>query len=112
MFEITVTDNTKGLAQRIGKLSKDKGLGTYAANMLQEKMRQFIPERDSILIDSYSIKPWQVTYKQPYAKAMYYGIVKGTKVTYHKPTATSKWEKQVDKASFAKELEDYIKRIL
>lgn len=112
MLEISVKDVTSGIHAKLGKLSKDSGLGTFAATTLARMMRPYIPERDSILINTYSIKPWQVSYTAPYARPMYEGVVKGTRVRYHKATAVPHWEKHVDKPSYAAQLQSYIKRVL
>lgn len=111
MLEIKVTGNTSGVERKVGKLSKDDGLGTFAATTLARMMRPFIPERDSILINTFRVKPWKLSYTAPYARPMYYGTVNGTTVKYHKATAVPKWDEHVDKADYAKQLEGYIKRV-
>lgn len=112
MLTIDVKASVGGIGKKLGKLSKDSGLGTYAANTMQKMMRPFIPERDSILINSYNIKPWHVTYDAPYAAPMYYGVVKGTNVKYHKSTARPKWDTHVDKADYTRQLEGYVKKMM
>lgn len=110
MLDIKVTANTSGVSKKVGKWSKDSGLGNFAAMTLARMMRPFIPERDSILINTYNVSPWKLSYTAPYARPMYYGVVKGTPVRYHKATAAPKWDTHVNKADYAKQLEDYIKR--
>lgn len=115
MLEINVTDNTQGIAQKIGKLSKDSGLGLYAAEKLVEKMEPYVPFRSGALSQSHKEKPWKVTYSAPYARPMYYGVVKGTSVTYSHnkhPQATSRWATHIDKPSYAKQLQEYVNRML
>lgn len=112
MLQIKVTDMTQGLAKKVGKWSKDKGLGLHAATTLVRMMEPYIPFRTGALSQSHKEKPWLVTYSAPYARPMYNGVVKGTSVRYtkeHHPQATSKWDKHVDKQSYAKQLESYIK---
>lgn len=111
MLTVKVTADMAGVTKKVGKWSKDSGLGNFASMTLARMMRPFIPERDSILINKFSVKPWELSYTAPYAKPMYYGVVKGTQVKYHKSTATSKWDKHINKADFAKQLEGYIKRV-
>lgn len=115
MLRINVKDDVSGISQKIGKLSKDRGLGMYAATALVRLMEPFVPFRTGALSKSHSEKPWEVSYKAPYAKAMYYGKVKGTSVRYtreHHPQATSKWDSHIDKASYAKQLEGYVRKAL
>lgn len=111
MLNIKVTANTSGVIKKVGKWSKDNGLGTFAAMTMARMMRPFIPERDSVLINTFSVKPWKLSYTAPYARPMYEGVVKGTTVKYRKPTARPHWDEGVDKADYASQLEGYIKRV-
>lgn len=115
MLEINVKDVTQGIAKKIGKLGTDNGLGLYAATLLVKMMEPYIPFRTGALSQSHKQQPWKVTYSAPYAKVMYNGVVKGTSVRYtkeHHPQATSKWEKHIDKPSYAKQLQGYLKRVM
>lgn len=115
MLEIKVTDNTQGIAKKIGKLSKDNALGMFAATALVKAMEPYVPFRTGALSQSHKQQPWKVTYSASYARPMYYGVVKGTSVRYtkeHHPQATSRWAKHIDKASYAKQLEGYVKKVL
>lgn len=111
MLDIKVTANTSGVSKKVGKWSKDSGLGNFAAMTLARMMRQFIPERNSVLINTFNVSPWKLSYTAPYARPMYYGMVKGTEVKYHKATARPRWDEGVNKADYAKQLEGYIKRV-
>lgn len=115
MLEIKVKDNVSGIAKKVGKLSKNSALGLYAATSLVKAMEPYIPFRTGALSQSHKQQPWKVSYSAPYARPMYYGVVEGTSVRYtkeHHPQATSKWDKHIDKPSYAKQLEAYIKKVL
>lgn len=115
MLEITVKDNIHGLVQKIGKLKTNNGLGLYAAKELVKQMEPYVPFRSGALSQSHKEKPWKVTYSAPYARPMYYGVVKGTSVRYtteHHPQATSRWDTHIDKPSYAKQIKAYVDRIL
>lgn len=109
-FKVSV--ETGGVGKRLGKLKSNNSLGTFCANTLAKMMRPYIPERDSILINSYTVEPWMLTYDTPYARAMYYGSVKGRPVRFHKATARTKWDTHVDGQDFAKQVEGYMRAAL
>lgn len=115
MLEITVTDNIQGLVQKIGKLKTDNGLGLYAAKELVKQMEPYVPFRSGALSQSHKEQPWEVTYSAAYARPMYYGVIKGTSITYshhEHPQATSRWADHIDKPSYAKQLQEYVDRML
>lgn len=115
MLKFTVTDNVSGIAKKVGKLSKNSGLGMFAATALVKAMEPYVPFRTGALSQSHKQQPWKVTYSAPYARPMYYGVVRGTSVRYtkeHHPQATSRWAKHIDKSSYAKQLESYVKKVL
>ena len=111
-MKFKVSTDMVGVGKRLGKIKSNNSLGTFAANTLAKMMRPYIPERDSILINSYTAAPWMLTYDTPYARAMYYGQVKGSPVRFHKATARTKWDTHVDKADFARQVEAYTRAAL
>lgn len=111
-MRFSVKVDMSGVQRKVVSLKGNRGLGTFAANTLAKMMRPYIPERDSILINSYTAAPWMLTYDTPYARAMYYGQVKGSPVRFHKATARTKWDTHVDKADFARQVEAYTRAAL
>ena len=112
MLEVKVKANLSGLERKVGGLSKDAGLGRFAAATLERMMQPYVPERDSILIKTYRISPWHVTYTAPYARPMYYGVVKGKQVRYGKATALPKWNEHIDMRDFASQLNAYVGKVM
>lgn len=111
-MKFKVSTEMGGLKRKLGKLKSNGQLGAFYANTLAKMMRPYIPERDSILINSYTAAPWMLTYDTPYARAMYYGTVKGSPVRFHKATARTKWDTHVDRADFARQVEPYTRAAL
>lgn len=111
-MKFRVKVDMSGAERKIGKLKGNSSLGAFYASTLAKMMRPYIPERDSILINSYTAAPWMLTYDTPYARAMYYGKVKGRPVRFHKATARTKWDTHVDKVDFARQVEAYTRTVL
>lgn len=99
-----------GITAKISKIKKDDTLGKFAASEAARMMQPYVPERDSVLINA-TIKPWKIVYNVPYARYQYEGVSSGGKaLNYTKPTATSHWDRKLNKDTLARALTNYLKR--
>lgn len=100
-----------GVSTKLDALRASQQLGLYASTEAARLMQPYVPEREGVLKDSPASepKPWAVVYNTPYARAMYEGVVKGTRVRYTKPTALSHWDRGLDVPAFAKSLQQWIR---
>lgn len=101
----TVKADMSGVAAKIDKICKSKSLGMFAASEAARMMRPYVPELDSILIDSTSIKPFQVTYNTPYAHYQWEGrrIKNRTKAG-----SRSHWEQGINVVDLANAITAYL----
>lgn len=99
----------RGVGSKINRIKTNKGFGTYAYMQLAKKLQPYVPEREGILKGAISnSKPWLLVYSTPYARYQYNGVSKGGKTLhYSKPTASSKWDKKLNKAEFVRTLTEY-----
>lgn len=103
-----------GVPTKLDALRANQQLGLYASTEAARLMQPYVPEREGILKDSPASepRPFAVVYNTPYARAMYEGVVKGTRVRYTKPTAISHWERGIDTQAYARSLQGWIARSL
>lgn len=108
------------------------------ANTVAKHMKKYVPEDTGILASSYTTKPWEIEYTQPYAHYQFEGEVygptypiysggvltgwyspekkypTGRKLQYTKPLAQDHWDKPTQENQgnkIAAEMTAYIKRL-
>ena len=106
-----VSVNVSGVVSKVRRITKNKTLGMYAVNETARLLQPYVPEREGILKSATGAsKPWLLVYGTPYAHYQWNGVSKGGKgLSYTKPTATSHWEKQLDKSRLARALTAFLK---
>lgn len=85
--------NMSGVASKVSRISKDKGLGRVLASQASMGMDKFVPKRTGALAASVSvdISGFKVIYNAPYAVYVYNG--RGKKFNRDKnPNATARWD--------------------
>lgn len=108
---VRVRVDMSGAVDKLDRLSKDSGLGMFAASEAARGMDPYVPFRDGALSASATPSPFMVTYPVPYAKRVYYGNGMTIRRERH-PLATSKWDEAwatAHASGFAAALERYIK---
>lgn len=97
--------DVSGVVKKVQRIKNDDAIGTFAASEAARLMQPYVPEREGILKIA-TARPWKVVYTVPYAAYQYYG----TRFHHPKPTATSHWDKELDKGALARIVEAYIKQ--
>lgn len=102
--------NMKGAVLKVKVICSNRKVGQMAASTAEKLMQPYVPEREGALIGSAVATPFKVTYSTPYAHYQWLGISKnGKPLNYTKLTATSHWEKQVNKQELANSITNYLK---
>lgn len=99
---------------KLDRLSKNKSLGTFAANQMMVGMDPYVPFEHGDLSGDAIAEPFGVVYTQDYAAAQYYGVSFNHTVDQH-PLAMSKWDagfKAAKMGPFEQSIENYIREKL
>lgn len=99
-----------GVRTKIQRICHDENVGRFAASEVERLAKQYVPYRDSHLVESSSIEPFHVYYKMPYAKYQWYGVSKlGNKFkNYTTPGTSSRWTDNLNKKDLSRSISDYI----
>lgn len=89
--------DVRGVRNKVNRIKNNQALGMFATLEAARLMQPFVPEREGVLKSSVlHSEPWKVVYSTPYAVYQYNGVSKGgKKLHYSKPTATSRWDKNL-----------------
>lgn len=109
---MAVRVNFEGVKKKLRRIASDKRVGRFVASTAERLMQPYVPERAHYLIRSSKVSPFAIVYTMPYAHYQWNGVSKsGKKLNWIKTTATSHWEKRVDKDQLARDVTAYLKRL-
>lgn len=102
-----------GAHLKIQQICHNPNVGRFAASEVERLAKQYVPYRESGLVESSVVKPFHVYYRTPYAKYQWYGISKlGNKFkNYTTPGTSSKWTDKINKEDLSRSITDFIKRM-
>lgn len=104
--------NMHGAVAKVKAICSNRKVGQFAASEAERLMQPYVPERERALIGSAIATPFKVTYSMPYAHYQWNGVSKnGKELNYTKTTATSHWEKQLNKQDLANSITNYLKEL-
>lgn len=90
MIDFKVKSNLSGASSKVKKISSNKSLGLFLANMAADGMNQYVPMDTGSLAGSAVASPFKITYSAPYAVYVYNGQGKNFSKERH-PKATAEW---------------------
>lgn len=110
---ISVKTDLRGVPKKVKKIASDDRVGMFVASESARLMGPYVPMDTGMLYQQVVLEPFEVTYTQPYAEAIYNGEGYDFSKEKH-PLATAKWDQAMISAKgieLANSITEYIKRL-